>query len=163
MQSRYSDAEAARAIAELSAKIPPHLSAESLALRTYTARLLGADPSLVVHGGGNTSVKTQAQTLFPDAPPIDVLHIKGSGWDLATIDPPGHPAVRLAPLLAYRALPAMTDEDMVNELRSNLLDASAPTPSVETLLHAFLPHRFIDHTHADSVLALADQPDGERI
>jgi rhamnose utilization protein RhaD (predicted bifunctional aldolase and dehydrogenase)/NAD(P)-dependent dehydrogenase (short-subunit alcohol dehydrogenase family) len=163
MKSRYSDADAARAIADLRASIPPHLSAELLALRTYTARLLGADTALVVHGGGNTSVKAQAKTLFPDAPPVDVLHIKGSGWDLATIEPPGHPAVRLAPLLAYRALPAMSDEDMVNELRGSLLDASAPTPSVETLLHAFLPHRFIDHTHADAILALADQPDGERV
>jgi rhamnose utilization protein RhaD (predicted bifunctional aldolase and dehydrogenase)/NAD(P)-dependent dehydrogenase (short-subunit alcohol dehydrogenase family) len=163
MHSRYSDAEAARAVSQLRASIPAQLSAEPLALRTYTARLLGSEPSLVVHGGGNTSVKSTARTLFPDAPPIDVLHIKGSGWDLATIEPPGHPAVRLAPLLAYRALPAMTDEDMVNELRGALLDASAPTPSVETLLHAFLPHRFIDHTHADAVLALADQPDGERV
>jgi rhamnose utilization protein RhaD (predicted bifunctional aldolase and dehydrogenase)/NAD(P)-dependent dehydrogenase (short-subunit alcohol dehydrogenase family) len=161
MHSRYTDADAARAIADLRSAIPPQLAAEPLALRTYTARLLGADTSLVVHGGGNTSVKAQAKTLFGDT--IDVLHIKGSGWDLATIEPPGHPAVRLAPLLAYRALSAMTDEDMVNELRATLLDASAPTPSVETLLHAFLPHRFIDHTHADAILALADQPDGERL
>ena len=118
MHSRYSDADASRAIADLRGSIPPHLAAEPLALRTYTARLLGADTALVVHGGGNTSVKAQAKTLFPDVPPIDVLHIKGSGWDLATIEPPGHPAVRLAPLLAYRALPAMSDEDMVNELRA---------------------------------------------
>jgi rhamnose utilization protein RhaD (predicted bifunctional aldolase and dehydrogenase)/NAD(P)-dependent dehydrogenase (short-subunit alcohol dehydrogenase family) len=163
MHSRYSDADAARLVSSLGPQIPPQLSAEPLILRTYTARLLGADPALVVHGGGNTSVKCTARTLFPGAPPIDVLHIKGSGWDLATIEPPGHPAVRLAPLLAYRALPSMTDEDMVNELRGALLDAAAPTPSVETLLHAFLPHRFIDHTHADAVLALADQPDGERV
>src|SRR5580704_10266442 len=161
MRSRYADADAARFVAETRESIAPHLATDLLALRTYTARLLGADASLVVHGGGNTSVKAQAKTLFGE--PIDVLHIKGSGWDLATLDPPGHPAVRLAPLLAYRALPSMTDEDMVNELRGNLLDASAPTPSVETLLHAFLPHRFIDHTHADAILALADQPDGERV
>jgi rhamnose utilization protein RhaD (predicted bifunctional aldolase and dehydrogenase) len=163
MHSRYTDADAARAIADFRAKIPAHLSPELLALRTYTARLLGADTSLVVHGGGNTSVKAHAQTLFPGAPPIDVLHVKGSGWDLATIEPAGHPAVRLALLLAYRALADLTDEDMVNELRGNLLDASAPTPSVETLLHAYLPHRFIDHTHADAILALADQPDGARV
>jgi rhamnose utilization protein RhaD (predicted bifunctional aldolase and dehydrogenase)/NAD(P)-dependent dehydrogenase (short-subunit alcohol dehydrogenase family) len=161
MESRYTDADAARAISDLRAAIPPHLAAEPLALRTYTARLLGADTSLVVHGGGNTSVKAPAKNLFGEA--VDALYIKGSGWDLATIEPPGHPAVRLAPLLAYRALPAMSDEDMVNELRANLFDASAPTPSVETLLHAFLPHRFIDHTHADAILALADQPDGERV
>jgi rhamnose utilization protein RhaD (predicted bifunctional aldolase and dehydrogenase)/NAD(P)-dependent dehydrogenase (short-subunit alcohol dehydrogenase family) len=91
------------------------------------------------------------------------MHIKGSGWDLATIEPPGHPAVRLEPLKALRALDAMTDEAMVNELRLNLLDASAPNPSVEALLHAFLPARFVDHTHADAILALADQPDARRI
>src|SRR5580658_10078853 len=128
MRSRYADADAARFVAETRDAIAPHLATDLLALRTYTARLLGADAALVVHGGGNTSVKAQAKTLFPDAPAIDVLHIKGSGWDLATIEPPGHPAVRLAPLLVYRALAAMSDEDMVNELRGSLLDASAPTP-----------------------------------
>ena len=130
-------------------------------MRTYTARLLGADTSLVLHGGGNTSVKGQARTLLGET--IDVLYIKGSGWDLATIEPAGHPAVRLAPLHALRALETLSDEEMVNELRLNLLDANAPTPSVETLLHAYLPARFIDHTHADAILALADQPDGERL
>jgi rhamnose utilization protein RhaD (predicted bifunctional aldolase and dehydrogenase)/NAD(P)-dependent dehydrogenase (short-subunit alcohol dehydrogenase family) len=89
--------------------------------------------------------------------------VKGSGSDLATIGPEGHPAVRLEPLLKLRALHAMTDEAMVNELRANLLDSSAPSPSVETLLHAFLPVRFIDHTHADAILALCDQPDGKQI
>ncbi len=161
MHSRYNDVEAAAAVTDLRATISSPLAAEPLALRTYTARLLGADTALVVHGGGNTSVKAQARTLLGET--IDVLHIKGSGWDLATIEPPGHPAVRLAPLLAYRALTAMSDEDMVNELRGNLFDANAPTPSVETLLHAFLPHRYIDHSHADAILALADQPDGERV
>src|SRR5580658_5866212 len=129
MENSYDVEAAARTVQELAPR-----ASELVALRTYTARLLGADPALVVHGGGNTSVKAKARTLFGDT--IDVLHIKGSGWDLATIEPPGHPAVRLAPLLAYRALPAMSDEDMVNELRANLLDASAPTPSVEALLHA---------------------------
>ncbi len=134
---------------------------EVLALRTYTARLLGADPALVLHGGGNTSAKARAST--PIHGDVDVLYVKGSGWDLATIEPPGHPAVRLAPLLALRAEDSLTDEAMVNELRTNLLDASAPTPSVETLLHAFLPPRFIDHTHADAILAVSDQPEGEAI
>ncbi|HEY2517121.1 MAG TPA: bifunctional aldolase/short-chain dehydrogenase [Polyangiaceae bacterium] len=161
MQSRYTDADAAQTLSTFRGAIPSALDAELLSARTYTARLLGADPALVLHGGGNTSVKAKAKTLFGTT--IDVLHIKGSGWDLATIAPPGHPAVRLAPLLEYRSLERMTDEDMVNELRSNLLDAAAPTPSVETLLHAFLPHRFIDHTHADAILALADQPDGEKV
>ena len=128
-------------------------------MRTYTARLIGSDGALVLHGGGNTSVKATGKTALGEA--IEVLHIKGSGWDLATIEPPGHPAVRLEPLRRLRALSAMTDEAMVNELRTNLLEASAPTPSVETLLHAFLPAKFVDHTHADAILALADQPDGK--
>ncbi len=129
--------------------------------RTYSARLVGSDPALVLHGGGNTSVKAKAKTILGDE--IDVIHIKGSGWDLATIEPDGHPAVRLEPLRRLRGLDAMTDEAMVNELRTNLLDAAAPTPSVETLLHAFLPARFVDHTHADAILSLADQPDGKSI
>jgi rhamnose utilization protein RhaD (predicted bifunctional aldolase and dehydrogenase)/NAD(P)-dependent dehydrogenase (short-subunit alcohol dehydrogenase family) len=134
---------------------------ERLALRTYTARLIGAEAALVLHGGGNTSAKAKATTVLGET--IDVLHIKGSGWDLATIEPAGHPAVRLEPLRRLRHLDAMTDEAMVNELRTNLLDATAPNPSVETLLHALLPARFIDHTHADAILALCDQPDGKRI
>jgi len=132
---------------------------EDLALRTYSARLLGADPALVLHGGGNTSVKTTATDLFGEA--VEVLCVKGSGWDLATIEPAGHPAVRLAPLLRLRALAALSDEAMVNAQRQNLIDAAAPNPSVETLLHAFIPDKFIDHTHSLAVLALADQPDAE--
>lgn len=156
MKSRYVEADAARAVRERA----PHVS-EPLALRTYTARLLGAEQALVLHGGGNTSVKAQVTTDLGET--VDVLHVKGSGWDLATIEPPGHPAVRMAPLLRLLELPEMTDEQMVNALRLALLDASAPTPSVETLLHAALPARFIDHTHADALLAVCDQPEGERI
>jgi len=134
---------------------------EDLALRTYSARLLGADPTLVLHGGGNTSVKTRAHDLYGEE--IDVLCVKGSGWDLATIEPPGHPAVRLAPLLRMRSLERLSDEDMVNAQRQNLLDTAAPNPSVETLLHAFIPAKFIDHTHAMAVLALANQPDAQAL
>ncbi|HEY1638308.1 MAG TPA: bifunctional aldolase/short-chain dehydrogenase, partial [Rhizomicrobium sp.] len=94
---------------------------------------------------------------------VDVIHIKGSGWDMGNIEPAGLPAVRLAPLRRLRALDRLFDEDMVNFQRVNLLDSSAPNPSVETLLHAFLPHRFIDHTHSTAVLALTDQPDGEAL
>jgi rhamnose utilization protein RhaD (predicted bifunctional aldolase and dehydrogenase) len=153
MKSRWSEGDAEGA-ARAYAAIP-----RELALRTYSARLLGADAALVLHGGGNTSVKARSKTLLGED--VDVLFVKGSGWDLATIEPPGHPAVRLAPLLKLRALPSMTDEEMVNELRLNLLDAAAPTPSVKTLLHAYLPSRFIDHTHADAILTVSDQPDGE--
>ena len=156
MESRYVESEAARAISERA----PHVS-ELLALRTYTARLLGAEPSLVLHGGGNTSVKAHAKTIFDETVPV--IHVKGSGWDLATIEPPGHPAVRMPALEQLLGLPDMTDEQMVNEMRLALLDATAPTPSVETLLHAALPARFIDHTHADAILAIADQEEGASI
>jgi rhamnose utilization protein RhaD (predicted bifunctional aldolase and dehydrogenase)/NAD(P)-dependent dehydrogenase (short-subunit alcohol dehydrogenase family) len=128
-----------------------------LALRVYTSRLLGGDPSLVLHGGGNTSVKTEAADLVGDA--AEVLCVKGSGWDMAAIEPAGLPAVRLGPLRKLRQREALSDEDMVRVQRANLLDPGAPNPSVETLLHAFLPHKFIDHTHASAVLSLADQPD----
>jgi len=128
-----------------------------LALRVYTSRLLGGDPKLVLHGGGNTSVKTEAADLVGD--PAEVLCVKGSGWDMAAIEPAGLPAVRLGPLRKLRQREALSDEDMVRVQRTNLLDPGAPNPSVETLLHAFLPHKFIDHTHATAVLSLADQPD----
>src|SRR5688572_24305889 len=156
MESRYVDADAERTVEGRAAGV-----SELLALRTYTARLLGAEQSLVLHGGGNTSVKAEARDALGEN--VDVLHVKGSGWDLATIEPPGHPAVRMARLSKLLALPEMTDDQMVNELRLALLNASAPTPSVETLLHAALPARFIDHTHADAILAVADQADAEKI
>ncbi len=132
-----------------------------LALRVYTTRLLGGDPRLVLHGGGNTSVKTTATDLT--GAQLDVLCVKGSGWDMGEIEPPGLPAVRLDPLRELETLDCLSDEDMVNVQRRNLLDSKAPNPSVETLLHAFLPHKFVDHTHSTAVLALTDQPDGAKI
>ena len=132
-----------------------------LALRVYTTRLLGRDPKLVLHGGGNTSVKTMMPDLLGEQ--VEVLCVKGSGSDMATIEPAGLPAVRLARLRKLRARDRLSDEDMVRIQRENLLDPTAPNPSVETLLHAFLPHKFIDHTHASAVLSLVDQPDGEEI
>jgi rhamnose utilization protein RhaD (predicted bifunctional aldolase and dehydrogenase)/NAD(P)-dependent dehydrogenase (short-subunit alcohol dehydrogenase family) len=153
MKSLWNDDDARAALARWTG----HGASEALAMRTYTARLLGAEPKLVLHGGGNTSVKTTARDLFGEE--IDVLHVKGSGWDLATIEPAGHPAVRLEPLLRLRALDALADEAMVGAQRQNLIDADAPTPSVETLLHAFIPEIFIDHTHSNAILALANQPD----
>jgi rhamnose utilization protein RhaD (predicted bifunctional aldolase and dehydrogenase)/NAD(P)-dependent dehydrogenase (short-subunit alcohol dehydrogenase family) len=157
IRNRWSEADAAAAIARYGALG----IGEDLALRTYSARLLGADPELVLHGGGNTSVKTTVTGLLGET--IPVLRVKGSGWDLATIEPQGHPAVRLEPLQALRALPALSDEDMVAAQRQNLIDPAAPNPSVEALLHAFLPHPFVDHTHAVALLALADQPDAAAI
>ena len=134
---------------------------EDLALRVYTTRLLGGEPRLVLHGGGNTSVKTTLTDLAGEA--VDTLCVKGSGWDMASIEPPGLPAVRLEPLRRLRALDRLSDEDMVNAQRGNLLDAAAPNPSVETLLHAFLPDKFVDHTHSTAILALTDQPNGADI
>src|SRR5712692_462365 len=132
-----------------------------LALRVYTTRLLGQDPKLVLHGGGNTPVKTRVRDLLGED--AEVLCVKGSGWDMAAIEPAGRPAVRLAPLRKLRALDALSDEDMVRIQRANLIDPMAPNPSVETLLHAFLPHKFVDHTHSTAVLSLVDQPDGPAI
>ena len=132
-----------------------------IALRVYTTRLLGRDPLLVLHGGGNTSVKTRARDDL--GVEHEVIAVKGSGADMADIEPWGLPAVKLAPLRELRTLEALSDEAMVNVQRLNLLDSTAPNPSVETLLHAFLPHKFVDHTHAASVLALVDQPDGEAL
>lgn len=132
-----------------------------LALRVYTTRLLGGDPRLVLHGGGNTSVKTTTMDLNGDS--VDVLCVKGSGWDMGDIEPAGLPAVRLDALRELDALEALSDEDMVNAQRRNLLYSKAPNPSVETLLHAFMPHKFVDHTHSTAVLALTDQPDGAAI
>ncbi len=152
MQSRWNDAGAEAAIQEFAA------AGRDVALRVYTSRLIGQDADLVLHGGGNTSVKTTARDLHGRE--IEVLHVKGSGWDLGAIEPPGLPAVRLAPLRELRSLSTLTDEAMVNAVRGALLDSTAPDPSVEALLHAFLPHRFVDHTHADAILALTDQKDG---
>ena len=157
MKNLWSDADAKAAIAAHAKKG----IGEDLALRVYTTRLLGGEPKLVLHGGGNTSVKTRMTDITGQT--IDVLCVKGSGWDMGTIEAPGLPAVRLDPLRALEGLQALSDEDMVNVQRSNLLDAKSPNPSVETLLHAFLPHKFIDHTHSNAVLSLTDQPDGEAL
>lgn len=134
---------------------------EDLALRVYTSRLLGENPALVLHGGGNTSVKMTEQNLLGDE--IEIICVKGSGWDLATIEPAGLPAMKLDPLRRLRGLKTLTDEAMVNFQRGQLIDSSSPNPSIETLLHAFLPHRFIDHTHANAILSLTNQPNGKAI
>jgi rhamnose utilization protein RhaD (predicted bifunctional aldolase and dehydrogenase) len=135
--------------------------AADLALRVYTTRLLGGDPRLVLHGGGNTSVKTHVKDLFGED--AEVLCVKGSGWDMGSIEPTGMPAVRLEALRKLRARAAMPDEEMVRVQRASLIDPQAPNPSVETLLHAFVPHKFVDHTHATAVLSLIDQADSEAL
>ncbi len=157
MENRWSDTEA-RAYVK---RYGERGVGEDLALRVYTSRLIGQDPRLVLHGGGNTSVKTR----MPDDTGTEtaVLCVKGSGWDLGDIEPEGLPAVRLEPRLELRRRESLSDEEMVNAQRTRLLDASAPNPSVETLLHAFLPHKYIDHSHAEAILSLVDQPEAEAL
>ncbi len=131
-----------------------------LALRIYTTRLLGRDPKLVLHGGGNTSLKeVMRDRLGAD---VEVLRVKATGADMAMIDLAGLPAVRLAPLRKLRALGEIGDDELVGIERASLIDPAAANPSVEIMLHAFLPHKFVDHTHATAVLSVIDQPDGEK-
>ena len=131
---------------------------KDLALRVYTTRLLGRNNELVLHGGGNTSVKTTIKDI--DGKKYNVLCVKGSGWDMADIEPAGLPAVKLEPLLALKKKKYLSDEDMVNYQKRNLIDIKSPNPSVETFLHAFLPFKFVDHTHADAVLNVTNRTEG---
>ncbi len=151
--NRWQDADA-HAFQDAAGSDP---NARELALRVYSSQIIGRDPDLVLHGGGNTSVKLTAVDVFGDL--VEVLHVKGSGHDLGTIEAAGLPAVRLAPLMRLRALDSLSDEAMVNVQRSNLLDSTGPNPSVEALLHAWLPHKYVDHTHATAFLALANLPE----
>ncbi len=154
MQNRWSDIRAK----ELADKYGEW---EFVALRTYSSRLIGSEPSLVLHGGGNTSVKGVALNVFGARVPA--ILVKASGHDLATIEPEGHPPLDLEYLRRLRALPDLDDEAMRNEIRTHLFRYDDPTPSIEALVHAFLPPRFIDHTHADAILALTNQADGARV
>lgn len=131
---------------------------EDLALRVYTSRLLGRNSELVLHGGGNTSVKTTIKDI--DGKNYDVLCVKGSGWDMAEIEPEGLPAVKLKPLLSLKNKKYLSDEDMVAYQKRNLIDIKSPNPSVETFLHAFLPFKFVDHTHSDAIMNVTNRPDG---
>jgi rhamnose utilization protein RhaD (predicted bifunctional aldolase and dehydrogenase)/NAD(P)-dependent dehydrogenase (short-subunit alcohol dehydrogenase family) len=147
MKSLWSDAEAAS-------------FAGPLGPRVYTSRLLGRDRSLVLHGGGNTSVKLREKNLFGEDE--DVLYVNGSGWDLETIEAAGFTPVSLSYVRRLAQLPALSDPQMVNELNTHSLRAGAPSPSVETILHAILPHTYVDHTHADAVLSVSNSPEGEQ-
>ena len=132
---------------------------DPLQMRVYTSRLLGKEAALVLHGGGNTSVKATARDVFGDE--IEVLYVKGSGWDLATIEAPGFAAVRLAVLQRMATLEELSDTDMVKSQRAAMLDPAAPNPSVEAILHAIIPFRYVDHTHADAVITATNTRDGE--
>ena len=131
---------------------------KDMALRVYTTRLLGRNSKLVLHGGGNTSVKTSIKDI--DGKKYDVLCVKGSGWDMAEIEPDGLPAVKLQPLLLLEKRKYLSDEDMVNYQKRNLINIKSPNPSVETFLHAFLPFKYVDHTHSDAIMNVTNRPGG---
>jgi rhamnose utilization protein RhaD (predicted bifunctional aldolase and dehydrogenase)/NAD(P)-dependent dehydrogenase (short-subunit alcohol dehydrogenase family) len=157
MKSGWVDRDADAIVAE-GAKVGVE---RDLSLRIYTTRLLGCDPRLVLHGGGNTSLKTTMRDRFGED--VAVLRVKASGADMATITADEFPAVRLEPMRKLRACDSIEDAELVAIERANLIDPRAPNPSVEMMLHAFLPHKFVDHTHANAVLSLIDQPRGEAI
>ena len=129
---------------------------KELALRIYTTQLLGNDPTVVLHGGGNTSVKSKVKTLFGDTK--DVIYVKGSGKDMSIIEDDGFPALEMNNLMKLKNLNKLGDFQMVNHQRKYMIDTSFPNASVETLLHAFLPFKFVDHSHSNAILSLIDQP-----
>jgi rhamnose utilization protein RhaD (predicted bifunctional aldolase and dehydrogenase)/NAD(P)-dependent dehydrogenase (short-subunit alcohol dehydrogenase family) len=131
---------------------------DALSLRVYTSRLIGREPSLVLTGGGNTSVKARATDLFGET--SDVLYVKGSGWDLVSIEAAGFAPLRLDAVRRMAELTSLTDSKMVAMLRSLSIDPAAPAPSVEAILHAIIPSAFVDHTHADAVVTITNTPDG---
>jgi len=130
-----------------------------LALRVFSSRLLGRDPSLVLHGGGNTSVKITEKNIL--GVEEEILYVKGSGWDLISIDEPGFAPVRLKHLVDLAELETLSDPQMVNELKTNMINATAPTPSVEAILHATLPFKYVDHSHADAVVTITNTKEGK--
>ena len=134
---------------------------KDMALRVYTTRLLGRNSELVLHGGGNTSVKTSVKDI--DGKKYDVLCVKGSGWDMAEIEPEGLPAVKLQPLLSLKNKKYLSDEDMVAYQKRNLINIKSPNPSVETFLHAFLPFKFVDHTHSDAIMNITNRSNGKEL
>ena len=132
---------------------------DPLAMRVYSSRLIGREAALVLHGGGNTSVKAPFTDIFGEV--SEALFVKGSGWDLATIEGPGFAPVRVEVLKKMAQLSALSDPDMVSAQRAALLDAGAPNPSVEAILHAIIPFRYVDHSHADAVVTVSNTLEGE--
>jgi rhamnose utilization protein RhaD (predicted bifunctional aldolase and dehydrogenase)/NAD(P)-dependent dehydrogenase (short-subunit alcohol dehydrogenase family) len=156
MQNRWSDDEAAQFIKKYAKKW-----GEDLAIGLYVASLIGAEGKLVLHGGGNSSVKTVCTNLFEEAK--HAIYVKASGFDMAFIAPNGYTGLDLESLKRLRTLSKLSDEDMVNAFRIHCLDARSATPSIETLVHVFVPHKFVDHTHPDAILALTNQADAKKI
>ena len=136
----------------------PDLKSELL-VRIYTSRLLGGQPELVLHGGGNTSVKIEEPDLW--GRPRQVLYVKGSGIDLAAIDADGFTPLDLEGLRRLNTLEELSPGEMGHQLHIHKVRGSSPEPSVDTLAHAFLPHRYVDHTHADSILILTNQEEAD--
>ncbi len=133
---------------------------DPISLRVYTSRLLGKEEDLVLHGGGNTSVKVKEKNIFGQEEHL--LYVKGSGWDLATIEAAGFASVRMETLLSLANLEKLSDTDMVRVQKSAMTNPDAPAPSVEAILHAIIPFKFVDHTHADAVVAITNTPKGEQ-
>ena len=131
-----------------------------LQLRVYTSRLLGKEEDLVLHGGGNTSVKIKEKNIFGEEE--DLLYVKGSGWDLATIEAPGFAPVKLSALQKLAELDSLSDMEMVKYQRMAMTNPAAPNPSVEAILHAIIPYTFVDHTHADAVVIMTNTPGGKK-
>jgi rhamnose utilization protein RhaD (predicted bifunctional aldolase and dehydrogenase)/NAD(P)-dependent dehydrogenase (short-subunit alcohol dehydrogenase family) len=131
---------------------------DPLAQCVYGSRLLGTEPTLVLYGGGNTSVKAVIDDVAGGT--VEVLYVKGSGWDLATISRQGFTALRMSRLRDLLRVERLSDTQMMNELRCARIDAASPDPSVESLLHALLPYPAVQHSHADALIALTNQPDG---
>lgn len=127
---------------------------DDLDLRVYTSNLLGGEANLVLHGGGNTSVKTQVNGE-------EVLHVKGSGWDLSDIKREGFAPVKMSALLKMAKMKTLSDSHMVKLQRDAMLDKTAPNPSVEAILHALIPYKFVDHTHADAIVTITNSKDGK--
>ena len=157
MKSKYKENEAKSYIK----KYAKRGVSKDLALRIYTTQLLGNDPTVVLHGGGNTSVKSSLDTLLDKNE--EIIYVKGSGKDMGNIEEDGFPALEMKNLLGMRKLVELDDFQMVNYQRKYMLDTSFPNASVETLLHAFLPHKFVDHSHSNAILSLIDQPNPEKI
>ena len=130
-----------------------------LKMRVYTSRLLGVEEDLVMHGGGNTSVKIREKNIFGEYD--DILYVKGSGWDLATIETQGFTPVKLDALHRLVQLDTLSDMDMVKYQRMAVTNPAAPNPSVETILHGIIPYTFVDHTHADAVVIITNSPKGK--
>jgi rhamnose utilization protein RhaD (predicted bifunctional aldolase and dehydrogenase)/NAD(P)-dependent dehydrogenase (short-subunit alcohol dehydrogenase family) len=156
MENRWSDANAARFVDKYGEKW-----GEDLAIGLYVASLIGAEDKLVLHGGGNSSVKTVRTNLLGE--PIHAIYVKASGYNMASIAPDGYTGLDLNYLKRLRSLSKLTDEEMVNEFRTHLLDARSASPSIETLVHVFVPKKFVDHTHPDAILSLSNQPDGAKL